>query len=284
MLSELGASVVDADRVARDVVAAGTPGLEAVVAAFGTGVLTPGGALDRAELASVVFDDAAALADLNAIVHPLVRAETAARVARMPDGGVVVHDVPLIVEEDMGASYQLVVVVGASEAIRTERAVARGLTRAQAIARIAAQADDRARRRAADVWVANEGTEETLREVVELLWHARVVPFSENLRNGMWAEPGEPTSSATTEVARAEQAARLVARLDRSAGGRLTPVRYQTPLEEPALDLLELRAAATDGELGSDCLLGAGFVAVREGVFGNADPGRPAALRLTAED
>ena len=90
-----------------------------------------------------MFDDDAALGVLNGIVHPLVREETRAQVARLPEDAVVVHDVPLIVENGMGAQFHLVVVVGASVAVRTERAIARGLSESTVIARIAAQADDR---------------------------------------------------------------------------------------------------------------------------------------------
>lgn len=279
VLAELGATIVDADAIARQVVEPGTPGLAAVVAAFGPEVLRPDGALDRAALAAQVFDDDDALADLNAIVHPLVRQETAAQVARLPEDAVVVHDVPLIVENGMGDQFHLVVVVGASAAVRTERAVARGLSESDAIARIAAQADDQARRAAADVWLDNEGSEENLRAVVELLWRARIVPFAENLREGAWAEPGE-VSAPPEHRDWSEAADRLAARLVRAADGRIEDVRHVPPIEEPTLDVVELRAIPPVPDLSPDALLGAGFVKVRELQFANADPGRPAVLTL----
>src|SRR5690606_4987528 len=93
-----GAVVVDADRLAREVVAPGTDGLAEMVARFGRRVLTADGGLDRAALAAVVFDDEAARRDLEAIIHPRVRARTAALVAAAPSDAVVVNDVPLLVE------------------------------------------------------------------------------------------------------------------------------------------------------------------------------------------
>lgn len=281
ILVELGAVLIDADRIARDVVELGTPGLEAVKDAFGEAVLRSDGALDRQKLALRVFDDDAALRTLNGIVHPLVREETQARVARLPDDVVVVHDVPLIVENQMGAQYHLVVVVGASDSVRVERAIQRGLTQTQALARIAAQADDVERRRAADVWVDNESTEDQLRSVVELLWRARIVPFAENLAAGTWAEAGERAGHG--EPAYAAQAERLVARIERcvQAGGTpLERIRYREPKDDARMDVIELRARSVVGDLSDDALLPAGFVRVSPFVFASADPGRPAVLKI----
>jgi dephospho-CoA kinase len=279
ILTELGAHLIDADRIARDVVAVGTPGLAAVRDAFGSEVLDPYGALDRRALAQLVFDDAPALAVLNGIVHPRVREESAARVSQLPDDAVVVHDVPLIVENGMGAQFHLVVVVGASMAVRIERAVARGLTEAEATARVAAQADDRARRLAADVWVDNESSEESLRGVVELLWRARIVPFADNLAAGRWAEPGEISTPPEPREWQ-EQAVRLAARIERAAGDRVESVRQVPPTDQPTLDVIELRALPPAADLPADALIGAGFVKVRDLQFANADPGRPAVLTL----
>lgn len=281
MLRELGAVVIDADEIARDVVAPGTPGLAAVAAAFGQDVLSADGSLDRAALAEVVFGDDAALRSLNAIVHPLVRDETAARVARLPNGTIVVHDVPLLVENRMGAQYHLVVVVGASERLRTQRAVARGLTEAAAVARMAAQADDADRRRAADAWVENEGSEAELRSAVEQLWRRRIVPFAENLATGHGAEPGQPVpADVASRGDLADQADRLIARIARAAGDGLTRIRPRT---ERGDGVIEIGADAVDGDLTPTALLSAGFVKVRRRTFANADPGRPAVLTLGDE-
>lgn len=280
IVADLGAVVVDADKIARDVVGPGTPGLEAVVGAFGAEVLQPDSSLDREALASVVFDDDAALRALNAIVHPLVREQTAMRVARLPEDTIVVHDVPLIVENDMGAQFHLVVVVGASVGVRTQRAVDRGMSESAAVARIAHQAQDRARRLAADVWLDNERDPENLRAVVELLWRARIEPFADNLAAGRWAEPGEVDGAPATENVWQEQADRLVARIQRVAGDRLERVRH-TPTADATLDVIELSAEAPAGELPPDALMDAGFVPAGAQEYANADPGRPAVLRLT---
>ncbi len=122
-LAELGAIVIDADALAREVVAAGTDGLAEVVAAFGSGVLTPDGALDRAAVAAMVFGDADKRRRLEAIIHPRVRARSTRLVAAAPPDAVVVNDVPLLVESGMAAGFDLVIVVLASEAVRLDRLV-----------------------------------------------------------------------------------------------------------------------------------------------------------------
>jgi dephospho-CoA kinase len=178
-LAAHGAVVVDADRIAREVVERGSPGLEAVAAAFGPRVLTADGDLDRPALAALVFADPDARRRLDGIVHPLVRRragelELAAREAD-PDA-VVVHDVPLLVETGQAASYDVVLVVEAAEDVRLPRLVARGLTEDDARARIAAQATDEQRRAVADVVLHNDGTPEELRAQVGHFWAERVEP------------------------------------------------------------------------------------------------------------
>jgi len=175
ILVELGAVVVDADAIARDVVAPGTPGLAAVGRAF-PGVVDDG-ALDRAALAVAVFADPAARATLEAITHPLVFAETRRRVAAAGQDAIVVHDVPLIVEAHLGDRYDVVVVVGASADVRRARLRrSRGMSDEQVAERMAAQATDAERRAVADHWIANEGTEADLRVAVERLWRDVLVP------------------------------------------------------------------------------------------------------------
>ncbi|HZB67464.1 MAG TPA: dephospho-CoA kinase, partial [Ornithinibacter sp.] len=149
-LASLGAVVVDADAVAREVVEPGMPAFAAVVERFGPEVLRPDGALDRPALGRLVFADPAALRDLEAITHPQIWARTEEIVAGARPDAVVVHDMPLLVEKGMGAEYHLVLVVGAAEEVRLRRLVdQRGMSEADARARIAAQADDDARRAAA---------------------------------------------------------------------------------------------------------------------------------------
>nr|WP_204261243.1 dephospho-CoA kinase [Blastococcus saxobsidens] len=174
LLAERGAVVVDADRIAREVLAPGTPGLAAVVTEFGPEVVTPDGSLDRAALAAIVFSDDAARRRLDGLVHPLVRRRTAELVAAAPDDSVVVNDVPLLVETGQAGSYDLVLVVEADVETRITRLVGRGLTEADARARIAAQATDEQRRAAADVVLDNSGTPERLAEQVQEFWDRHV--------------------------------------------------------------------------------------------------------------
>ena len=176
LLAARGARIVDADRIAREVVEPGTPGLEAVVAAFGPGVLTAEGALDRPALAAVVFADPEARRRLDGIVHPLVRARAAELVAAAPPDAVVVQDVPLLVETGQAGSYDLVLVVQADLDTRVRRLVGRGVSEEDARARIAAQATDEQRRAVADVVLDNSGTVEELEAQVERFWAERVAP------------------------------------------------------------------------------------------------------------
>lgn len=162
LLARQGALVIDADAIAREVVAPGTPGLSAVVAEFGEGVLAPDGALDRGALAAIVFSDAQALARLNAIVHPLVASRTAELMAGAGPDQVIVHDVPLLVENGLAAAYDLVVVVEAPHEARLARLADRGVPPEEAHRRMAAQATDAERRAVADVVIDNSGSPDAL--------------------------------------------------------------------------------------------------------------------------
>ena len=173
-LVEHGAHLVDADVVAREVVAPGTPGLAALVEAFGPGVLDASGALDRPALAARVFDDDEARARLNGVVHPLVRERTRQLEAAAPHGAVVVQDVPLLVENGLAGLFDVVVVVDAPAGLRVERLAARGMSADDARARIRSQATRAQRVAAADVLLDNGGTTEDLRSQVDALW-ARLV-------------------------------------------------------------------------------------------------------------
>ena len=176
LLAERGALVVDADRIAREVVEPGTPGLAAVVAEFGGGVLTPEGALDRPALAATVFGDPAARARLDGVVHPLVRARAAELVAAAPADAVVVQDVPLLVETGQAGAFDLVLVVETELTTRVARLVDRGLSAEDARARIASQATDEQRRAAADVVLHNDGDRDELAAQVDRYWVERVLP------------------------------------------------------------------------------------------------------------
>jgi dephospho-CoA kinase len=172
-LVALGAVGIDADTVARDVVLPGTPGFDAVVAAFGPGVVASDGGLDRRHLASIVFADAGERARLEAITHPLIRAETRRRIAAAAPDAIVVVGVPLLAERKLSPEYDVVVAVQAAVGVRLDRVLSfRGMSDADARARIAAQASDE--ERAAIAWwvIVNEGTLAELRAEVARLWAA----------------------------------------------------------------------------------------------------------------
>jgi dephospho-CoA kinase len=167
LLRDLGAVVVDADALAREVLEPGTPGLAAVVAAFGPEVLDADGALDRARLGAVVFADPARRAALEDIVHPLVRARAHDLEEAAPPGSVVVHDIPLLVETGQAGAFDAVVVVDVPVEVQVERAVRdRGWSEDEARARIGAQASREERLAAATYVVDNAGTIEDLRQHV----------------------------------------------------------------------------------------------------------------------
>lgn len=172
--AELGAVAIDHDVLAREVVAPGTVGLDAVVAEFGEEVLRPDGELDRPALGRIVFADDDARERLNAIVHPEVRrvaAEREAKAAATAPDVVVVHDIPLLVEVGQADRFHVLVVVDAPADLRLRRLVeGRGLSEDEARGRIAAQVDDDVRRAAADVVLDGTGTPEELREQVDALW------------------------------------------------------------------------------------------------------------------
>lgn len=170
-LAAQGAVIVDADLIAREVVAPGTDGFAAVVEAFGSDVLGPDGTLDRSRLGDIVFADQHKLASLNAIVHPRVGARMRALEDAAGPGSVVVHDVPLIAENRLADAYDLVVVVDVPPRIQLDRLVRhRGMSREQAQARMAAQASREHRLSIADIVVDNSGSLAELDRQVGELW------------------------------------------------------------------------------------------------------------------
>jgi dephospho-CoA kinase len=171
ILRELGAVVIDADALAREVVAAGTPGLDAVVAEFGNDVLGPDGELDRATMGSLVFSDEDARRRLETIVHPRVYERIVALEAQAPPGAVVVHDIPLLAESGRAGTFDAVVVVDAPRELQVERMVRdRGWTEAEAESRINAQATRADRLALATHVVENSGSLEELRARVEQVY------------------------------------------------------------------------------------------------------------------
>jgi dephospho-CoA kinase len=247
-LSRHGAVIIDADRVAREVVAAGTDGLAEVIEAFGPGVLRADGELDRPALGARVFGDEDARRRLEKIIHPRVRARTGELTAAAAPGAIVVNDVPLLVETHLAPSYHLVIVVQTETEARVRRlAETRGMTPEQARARIAAQADDDQRRLAADVVLANDAGLSDLQAQVDRLWQTRLVPYAHNLRHGRSAphpEDGrlrivgpDPTWPA--------QADRLIARIRHfvDPAADVTHIGSTAVPGLPAKDLIDLMLA-----------------------------------------
>lgn len=171
LLAALGAVIVDSDKIAREVVEPGTPGLAAVVEEFGPVVLTESGELDRAKVGEIVFADEGARARLNAIVHPLVGARSAElEEAGRSAGRLVVNDIPLLVEVGYAPFFDEVIVVDVPVETQVERAVARGMTEADARSRISAQASREERLAVATYVIDNTGTLEDLRKRVREIY------------------------------------------------------------------------------------------------------------------
>lgn len=174
LLASYGAVVLDADLVAREVVAPGTPGLAAVAEAFGSDVLQPDGSLDRPALGRRVFGQPQELARLNAVVHPLIARRTAELRAQAEQAGaeVLVHDVALLVENGLTDAYDAVVVVAVQPQTQLDRLVRlRGMAEPEARARIASQAPLEDKLAVATHVVSNDGPLEGLAPQVERLWH-----------------------------------------------------------------------------------------------------------------
>lgn len=306
-LQELGAVLVDADALARQVVEPGTPGLERVVEAFGQGILDQDGRLDRPQLGSIVFGNAGKREVLNGIIHPLVREAASAVVAAAGAGDIVVQDIPLLVETGQGSNFHLVLVVDAPDDVRLQRMVEfRGMSPEDARSRIAAQATRETRNAAADAVLANVGTREELLARVDVLWEQRLVPFVENLRHGKRAPrpgaavmvPADPTWSL--------QAGRLAARIAASAPGEILAVDHIGSTSVPGLaakDVIDLQVTVADpgtADRIAPLLAAAGYPAVpgithdkpkpslpdagqwEKRFHANADPGRPVNLHVRA--
>lgn len=175
--------MVDADRIAREVVELGTPGLRQIADRFGPDVLSADGSLNRPALGAIVFADSSARRDLEGITHPLIGARTIELIQSAGPEVVVIHDQPLLVEMGLAAMNHLNVVVSAPVDVRVARVMQnRGMSEADARARIEAQADEGARRAVADAWLENDTALEHLADQVTDLWRDRLAPFDANLR------------------------------------------------------------------------------------------------------
>ncbi len=303
-LAEHGAVLIDSDRIAREVVAPGTDGLAEVVSAFGESVRTPDGALDRPALAAKVFADDDARARLNAIVHPRIGARTAALTAAAAADAVVVHDVPLLVENRLAPMYHLVIVVDAPIEQRVRRLVRdRGMSQEDVLARIATQADDARRHAVADVWLDNGGTADQVLAAADDLWADRLVPFEANVRlrrmpdrGGPKLVPYDPTWPAA--------AVRLIARLRLAGASRVDHIGSTSVPGLAAKDVIDLQvtvASLAAADALAEPLALAGFVPMphltqdtphppnpdpaqwRKRMAASADPGRWCNVHIRVE-
>lgn len=246
-LAELGAVVVDADLVAREVVEPGEPALEQIRGRFGAEVFAADGALDRPALGRVVFGDPEALAALEGITHPAIWSRTAERftAARRSGTAVGVHDMPLLVEKGMAPEYHLVVVVDTDEEVRVRRLVGdRGMPEDEARSRIAAQATDTQRREVADVLLDNNGTPEELLVAVDRLWEERLVPFAANLDAGRRRDRAPIITLSEPDPAWPAVARRQLARIGKAVGDRAATLDHIGSTAVPGLvakDVLDLQ-------------------------------------------
>ncbi|MGH3646628.1 MAG: dephospho-CoA kinase [Micromonosporaceae bacterium] len=305
-LADHGAVVIDADRLAREVVEPGTEGFGEVLAAFGRDVLGADGRLDRPALAAVVFGDPEARRRLESIIHPRVGARTQELLEQAAEDAIVVQDVPLLVEAGLGPAYHLVVVVEAPRRVRVDRLVAdRGMTLEQASERIAAQASAEQRSAAADVILDNSGSLEELHRRVDTLWNDRLVPYEENLRTGRRAPRRRDAVLVESDPSWPVQADRLIARLRLAVGERALRIDHVGSTSVPGLiakDLIDIQVVAggdlEQAERVTEDARKAGFVPVpgrwfdvdpegrehEKRVAVDADPGRPVNVLVQPEE
>jgi dephospho-CoA kinase len=302
MLVEHGAALIDADLIAREVVEPGEPLLDRLAEAFGSQVLDDGGGLDRPALAAAAFVDAEHTATLNNLMHPAIRDRTAEHIAAHSDAAVVVHDVPLLVENSMTPAYHLNLLVDVPAQVRLQRLMdSRGMDRDDAQSRIDRQAGDETRREACDVIIDNSGDVTATRDAVRRLLETRIDPFAENLSRQERAPRGP---LALTDPADADwdgDAARVIAKLRYGTDERFTieHIGSTSVPDLPAKNVIDLQLlvpalrdaydlAPRLAELGYPGLeltdhLGEGGT---EGKFfhANTDPGRAVNLHVRTED
>lgn len=300
-----GATVIDSDRLAREVVAPGTAGLAAVAEAFGTEVIGADGSVDRGALAQIVFGDPLARSRLEDITHPLVRKLFAERLAQAPRDGVVVNDIPLIRTVPEAARYHLVIGVGVSDGdLRIRRLVARGHSEADARARIGAQISDDQRQALADVWLANSGPKTDLDGPIDRLWQ-RLTTFAANRLTKVEAPP-EAKVLVPPDPEWPQRAALLAARVSLACGdARVDHIGSTSIPGLAAKDVIDLQLTVDSldhADALEPALAAAGFprsprdrhdtphspatdpLCWQKRVHGNADPGQGVTLYLRVRD
>jgi dephospho-CoA kinase len=281
--SECGGIVVDGDVISREVVEPGTEGLAKLVDAFGAQILQPDGALDRPALAAIAFSDEDKRQTLNGIVHPLVATRRSELIAAAGEDAVIVEDIPLLVESQMAPMFPLVIIVNADPEVRVKRLIEyRGFSEADARARIAAQATEEQRRLVADVWLDNSGTAGRLIEQARELWYQRILPFAHNLttRTPVAGAPELVPADPTW----AEQARRIVARLNTTCGHRAVRIDHIGSTAVPGMDakdVIDVQVTVASLEVADELaedLLRAGYPRVESITSDVPKPGTDAAL------
>ena len=170
LFSQKGAVVIRSDELARQVIEPQTPGFQQVIDRFGKDFVNSEGYIDRAKLAQIVFQDDAALKDLENIIHPLVRSKTNEIIDQHTSETIIVNEIPLLLEKKMESLFDFLVIVISSEKNRLERLAQRGLTTEQATARMSKQVSDDERKAAADFLIVNDGNLDQLEADVEKIW------------------------------------------------------------------------------------------------------------------
>ncbi|MEV6280892.1 dephospho-CoA kinase [Nocardia sp. NPDC051832] len=311
ILAERGAVLIDSDVIAREVVAPGTEGLAALVAAFGDDILAADGSLDRPALAARAFADDESRNTLNSITHPLVGKRTGELISAAAPDAILVQDIPLLVENGLAPLMNLVLVVDVEAETRIRRLVEfRGVPEIDARARISAQATDEQRRAVADVLLDNNGAPGEIDAVVHRLWDERLVPFERNKRTGITAKgalrlvPADPDWAA--------QAQRIIARLWVACGAGAKRIDHIGSTAVPGLDakdVIDIQITVADLAAADELrttLAEAGFPRKdhitsdnpkptandpagtdrelwAKRLHGSADPGRPVNVHLRAE-
>lgn len=296
MLSERGGALIDADALAREVVAPGSDALAEIVANFGPRVLQSDASLDRSALAQIVFSDGAALQVLESITHPRIRSLFEQRLTTLPSDTVVIHEVPLLAEKSLDDQYHLVIGVTVSAAVREERLLARGMRRDDIAQRLSYQATDEERAHHCDVLVANDDSLGQLSRAVDRLWFDRIVPFAANLASGTAAARDLEVRLVPSRPDWRESADRLIRRLRRHIGAAqsITHIGSTAVPGLPAKDIIDLQVSVPDlAEVNAADFLAAGFAwhptidrdtprpsdpdpsAWRKRFFQSCDPGRP---------
>ncbi|WP_197377609.1 dephospho-CoA kinase [Mycolicibacterium baixiangningiae] len=301
--ADCGGVIVDGDVISREVVEPGTEGLAALVDAFGDDILLPDGALNRPALAAKAFQSDEQRATLNGIVHPLVGKRRQEIIDSVPEGTVVVEDIPLLVETGMAPFFPLVVVVWADQETRVERLIKRGLPEHDARARMKAQASDEQRRAIADVLLDNSGTQDDLVEQARRLWYERVLPLAENIRTGSVVQTGPRLVAHNPGWA--ADAQRIINRINTAAGAKVLRADHVGSTSVAGLDakdVIDIQvtvASLEDADQIAGALAAVGYPrrphmdsdvphdddTARWGkrLHGAADPGRPANIHVRVD-